>query len=363
MMFSTFTQKVLKALAPATLLVAGFASPAMAAGLCGLTTISGGTANVSYDPFGSGQTNITITNLVLSRVNGPGGQKTSALDFYIKGQTAALNGTTIVVNSATGSGTGTGFGANVFYGTNVTAPVPNTSGNTAVPGTFRWDFSGNNAQSDTLTVNMSITLPANLNLSASNNIPLDIEYACAGTGGGGPFTDTGTKTNAIVVNVTVLSALQASFVGTALDFGEIGTVTNATAASSNTGTGNYVRVQSSGVYTVELRSQNAFRLKHPTGSLANALERVAYKLKAFGTFYNNTSTPTLNGLAFTRTCARAGIGSSNEDRIYLQGTLEEGGSGKTPSLGGNYTDSLTVTITPQDISAVSANDCNAQGAL
>jgi hypothetical protein len=166
--------------------------------------------------------------------------------------------------------------------------------------------------------------------------------------------------NAISFPITVLSALQASFAGTALDFGEVGTVTLAQAPTTTTGTGNYIRVQSSGAYTVTLQSQNAFRLFHPSGG-GTALERIAYSLKFLGQTRNNVTHPATNAISFNQNCARAGVGAAFEDRLYLMATLDEAGQGKTPSLGGNYTDSLTVTITPQDILTTYPTDCNSSG--
>ncbi len=108
--------------------------------------------------------------------------------------------------------------------------------------------------------------------------------------------------------VTVLSALQASFAGTALDFGEVGDVTNVLAPTVNTGTSNYVRVQSSGAYQVTLASQNAFRLKHPTGSLAVPLERIGYSPEVSGADPQQRHAPAVTSTAFSQNCARAGVG-------------------------------------------------------
>ena len=146
-------------------------------------------------------------------------------------------------------------------------------------------------------------LPANLNLNASTSLAFDAIFACSTTGGGSPTQQTGQITNAVVFPITVLSALQASFVGTALDFGDVTDVTNAQAPTVNTGTGNYIRVQSSGAYTVSLTSGNGYRLKHPLGSLANANERVNYGLKFLGAVRNETDISPIN-----QSCARAEIG-------------------------------------------------------
>jgi len=342
----------------------GWGTSAQAA-TCGIT--GSATAQPAiYDPFNPQAFSSTTITLNLTRINGSGGQKTARVNFFLKGHDTTSDGTQIIPTSIVVVGSATGFGLNIFYNYNAAPPTLQPTASVTPSGAnrfFQIDFTGNNAASDTAQVTFTVNLPAQLNLNTQTSLPFDAVFSCTTTGGGAPTDQTGQITNAVVFPITILSALQASFVGTALDFGEIGTVTNALASGSNTGTGNYVRVQSSGVYTVELKSQNAFRLKHPTGSLANAPERIDYKLKAFGQFYDNASTPALNGVAFTKSCSRAGIGAANEDRIYLQGTLEEGGAGKTPSLGGNYSDILTVTITPQDIGASSPNDCNAQGAL
>lgn len=344
----------------------GWAAPVQAA-TCGITG-SATAQPATYDPFNPQPFASTTITLSMLRIDPPGanGGKTAIVNFYLKAHDTTADGTQIIPTAVAVQGNYAGLGLNIFYNFNAAAPVlqPTDSTNPTAGNRFmKIEFTGNNAASNPATVTFTVNLPANLNLNTSTNLPFDAIYSCTTTGGGGPTDQTGQITNAVTFPITVLSALQASFVGTALDFGEIGAITDAQAPTANTGTNNYVRVQSSGVYTVELRSQNAFRLKHPTGSLANASERVDYKLKAFGSFYDNTSTPTLNGVAFTKTCTRAGIGAANEDRIYLQGTLEQGGAGKTPSLGGNYSDTLTVTITPQDIGASSLNDCNAQGAL
>ena len=335
----------LLALSPAT---------AWAAGRCGLTTVSGGTATVNYDPFSPTAVSINITSLTLSRVNGPGGEKTSSINFYVTGQTPAQNGTTMSIVSATGSGSGTGFNQNIFYNFGSPGPSPLDNSSAPVPGIFRWVFSGNNAASDTFTVNMQINLPANLNLTAGNQLLFDIVYSCAGTGAGGPFSDTGTVSGAISANVKVLSALQASYAGTDLAFGEIGNVTNTQVTSSpasyRTAASNFIRVQSSGPYRVTLTSGNGYRMTYPTGNLATATQRVNYSLKFLGETRHESATT-----AITKTCSAAGVGSAFEDLLYLQATLREGGQGK--QVAPDYRDLLTVTIEPLVVPDPAVN-CN-----
>lgn len=327
------------------------AMPAMAhAGTCGLTTVSGGTASQTYDPFNPATSTIQLSNLVLSRVNGAGGEKTASLNFYIKGQSASQDGTSVVFNSATGSGTGTGYGQNLFFSFSSPGPTPLDNSSTPVAGIFRWNFNGNNAASDTFTVNATITLPANLNLSASSQLAFDIVYSCAGTGGGGPFTSTGTVPSAITANIVVPSALRATYAGTALDFGEIGQVATANAATAKTSATNYIRVQSTGPYSVSMTSNGNYLLTPGGTATSDPNQKVGWSLK----FLGQTRSPT-NTSAIALTCARANVSDAIEDHLALQGTLVEGGAGKAPSA--NYRDTLTVTITPLAASTSSFPDC------
>ncbi len=336
---------------------AGIALPstAMAAGQCGLTTVSGGTANLTYDPFSGTTTNLTITGLQLSRVNGGGGQKTANIEFYVKGNSAAQNGTILIPTSAVGSGSGGPTGSNIFFGTNQTPPILNINSGSPAPGVFRWAFTGNNAASDIFTLNINFQLPPNLNLIAGTTLPFDIVYSCNGTGGGGPFTDTGTVSNAIVVNITVLSGLQASYVGTNLDFGEIGNLTTATVTGApgtyTTPSTNYIRVASSGPYSVAMTSQNNYKLTFSGGNLGNPAQTVLYQALFLGQS-PTTASPTFN----TVTCVRAGTDAAL-GILPIRAKLLEGGVGKTPA--GLYNDILTVTVTPLLSGAPSQQTCPA----
>lgn len=327
-------------------------------GINGSATASAAT----YDPFNPAGLATTTVTLTLTRVNPSGGGKTAEVNFYLKSNSAATDGTIITPISGSGDANFSGFGLNVFYNYSATPPTLFPTATTVPSAANRFmkiEFTGNNAASDSVSVTFTVQLPANLNINASTVLPFDAYYTCRTTGGGGPTDQTGFLPNAVSFPITVLSALQATFAGTALDFGEIGTITNLQAPTITTGVNNYIRVQSSGAYQVTLQSANAFRLKHPTGSLANATERVAYQLKFLGVTKDNTTTPALNAIALTQNCARAGVGLVVEDRLYLLATLAEGGVGKTPSLTGNYSDTLTVTITPQAIGVIYPTDCNA----
>lgn len=330
----------------AALFVALIPLPALAAGKCGLTTVSGGTASSTYDPFNPSSSTINITGLILSRVNGAGGEKTSSLNFYVVGQSPNQNGSQMVVTSATGSGSGTGTGQNIFFNYNGPFPSPLDNSSSPVPGIFRWTFSGNNAASDLFTVNMTVTLPSNLNLPASTDLRFDIVYSCAGTGGGGPFTDTGTYSNAITASVTVESKLRASFAGglvgavPAVAFGEIG---NETTGGLKTPSNNYIRVQSTSPYKVNLTSKNKFYMTVEGNPTTDANQKVGYDLKFLGvTLAPGTASGIVN-----KQCDRAGVGDDVEDKLYIQARLAEGGAGKAPST--DYIDELSVSIEPLNI--------------
>jgi hypothetical protein len=357
-MFRISTLKAALLVLAATML--GWTSAAQAqTTTCGIVG-SASAAPTVYDPFNpTGLTTTTVT-VNLTRVNNSGGGDTRVVNFYLKANPSmgtALDGASIVPLSVSGSVLYEGIGLDIFYDFNQFPPtvLPTTLSPSGANQFMKINFTGNNTASNTAAVTFQVSLPANLNINASTVLAFDAFFGCNVQGGGSNgVQQSGSFPNAVSFPITVLSALQASFVGTALDFGEVGDVTNALATTRNTGTSNYIRVQSSGAYQVTLTSQNAYRLKHPTGSLAVPTQRINYSLKFLGATRSDTATSTIS-----QNCARAGIGAGNEDKLYLTATLVEGGAGKDPSLSGNYSDILTVTITPQDIGVTYPTDCTA----
>ena len=317
-----------------------------------------------YDPFnptGLAATNVTVN---LTRVNNSGGGDTRVVNFYLRANVgqlptpAALNGTTITPISVSGSVLYEGIGLDIFYDTTEASPavLPKELSPTAGNKFMKINFTGNNAASNTAAVTFAVTLPANLNINASTQLSFDAFFGCNVQGGQGNGNDQmGSFANAVSFPVIILSAVRASYVGTALDFGEIGTITDPVAPMINTGNANYIRVQSSGAYSVMLSSANAFRLKHPSGTLGTLVENVRYKLHFLGVDKDFVSTPGLGATAINQICARAGVPPSEADILPLVATLQEGGQGKTPSP--NYTDQLTVTVTPLIDTATSTNNC------
>jgi hypothetical protein len=323
-----------------------------------LVTAQSTPAVANYDPFNP--TALTINNLAISftRANGPGGAKPSTIDMYIKAQTSAANGTQLIPISVVGAGSATGLNQNIFYNTpgavpNITVPLPNTP----IAGVLRWDYSGNNAASDIFTVTFNVILPPNLDLNASTSLIFDIEYGCNGTGGGPPFSERATAPNAFTLSIHVLSALQASYVGANLDFGEVGDKTTpvvllAPATYSTPATGNNIRVASSGPYKVEMTSQNIYRLTFPGGNPATALQSLKYKALFLGQTVTN-ATPTFTAV----TCARAGVPAAEADFLPIRATLLEGGDGK--QLSPDYKDVITVTVSPLAVAAGPGVGCPA----
>jgi hypothetical protein len=315
----------------------GFATPAEAQGLiCGISGNSTA-ASVDYDPFNPTGLGTTSIQLTLKRVNNGGGGFTRLVRFYLKAQNTGADGTTIIPTALTGPANFDGLGLNIFY--NFGAGAPSLTGNpTGANRFFLVDFTGNNTQSDTVVVTFSVTLPPNLDLSASPNLSFDVYYACTAN----PNTaDTGIISNAVVFPIRVLSALQASYVGSALDFGEIGDKTTpvviaAPATYSTAATGNNIRVASSGPYTVAVASQNGYKLKFPASN-GTAAQTINYKAGFLGQTLS-PATPT-----FTSTlCQRATLAGQ---LLPIRATLLEGGDGKM--VAPDYKDVITVTITPQ----------------
>lgn len=338
--------------------VIGVAAAGVATGAQAQTTQCGivGYATAApavYDPFNPTGLQQTTVNLFLTRVNNSGGGDTRVVNFYLMAdpQTGTgADGTVIKATSVTGSVNVDGLGLDVFYDYN--EAKPNLQPITALPSSgnkfLKIDFTGNNAGSDTATAVFQVTLPPLANIEATQQLAFDAVFFCNIQGGqSNGATYAGSINDAIKFPVTVLSALRASYQGTALDFGEIGQVTNAQAPTKIL-SGNNVRVESSGAYSVEMKSDNNYKLKKP--GAATAGDEVGYKIR----FLGQDRTPTAY-TPITKTCARAGIGTAQY--LPIVATLVEGGAGKNPSP--TYSDYLTVTVTPLAYDTPTTTDCSA----
>ena len=334
----------------AVMLAATFATLAgtAQAATCGITGSASAQPAV-YDPFNP--TGLTATNVTLNltRVNTSGGGDTRIVNFYLKANSSigtALDGTSLVPTVVAGSVSSLGTGNNIFY--NFNAIPPTVSPTSLVPsGANRFlqiNFTGNNAGSDTAQVTFQVSLPANLNLNAIQNLSFDAFFGCNIQGGrDNGLEQSGTFGHAVTFPVVVLSALRTHYVGSALDFGEIGNVTTGSLVGTpqKTSPSNYVAVDSSGAYSVTLSSANGFKLKKP-GAVTSA-DEVKYSLRFLGLNRDSTTTPAAGAEAINRSCVRATLVTVG-NTLPIQATLQEGGSGKNPSP--TYADILTVTITP-----------------
>ncbi|MBB3860347.1 hypothetical protein GGQ88_001613 [Novosphingobium hassiacum] len=321
------------------------ASPVFAQS-CGINGTALAGSSVTYDPFSpSGLQSLDIP-LTLTRVNGTGGKKTQEA-YFILTKPAGSPAYTVQATVPNGS-----TFSNVLYDSNALPAQLPTISNIA-QGQISVQFGGA-SQPDSLTINIRVSVPANVNLSAGGTIDFGIRYVCKGTGGLSDVLTPVDRPSGISININVLSALRASFVGTALDFGELAQVTAAQASTVKTSASNYVRVQSSGPYTVSLAVEgtdtNPYTLTPNATATNDTLQRIGYSLKFLGQTRSPSSTSPI-----TQTCARAGVGDAVEDRLPLQGTLIDGGSNKTISP--NYSEFLVVTITPQVAGFNAPTDC------
>ena len=280
-----------------------------------------GTTSVSignYNPFTGSTFNQVPVTLRLTRYV-KGNDRTQEVNFYFVQPVGSPVGYGLRYNSN-----------NVLY----TLPATHSLSVTSPPsGTVFYDFGGN-GQPNTVSIPLLVTIPPGADLSAGEPIAFDIVYICNGRGALHDVTVKTTLASAITIKINVLSALQASYAGPALDFGEIGNLTDiASFAHSVTG---MVRVASTGPYTVTMESANGYRMTYPGGSLATAAQNIKYGARFLGQT-RDSSTTTFNTVA----CKRSGTGGQN---LPLTLTLREGGIAKTPAP--DYRDTLTVTITP-----------------
>ncbi len=319
---------------------------AQTCGVSGSTTV----APAIYDPFNPTGLAATSVTLTLTRINPLGGEKTGIVNFYLKSNSTAADGASIIPTSATGDANFEGFGNNVFYNFNASGPILQPTATThpsTVNRFFRADFTGNNSDSNTFTVTFTLQFPPNLNLSAQESLPFDAIFSCTTSGGGKPTDQVGVAPGALVFPVTVLSALRTYYAGTDLAFGEIGNIPPVPPSPIRTNSANHIVVQSSGAYSVELTSQNGFKMKKPGAATVD--DEIRYSLKFLGDTRGINDFTEIN-----HTCKTTG-GASVAEILPIQATLIDGGQGKNPSP--TYTDYLTVTIAPLAYAVIGIDDC------
>ncbi len=294
-------------------------SPARAVGsfcsVTGQTAVSIG----NYNPFsGTGFTNVPVT-LNLTRYRDGSGNKTRQVDFYISQPAGSPAGYSITYN-----------GSNVLY----TQPASHTlSLPPPASGTVFYNFGGN-GQPDTVSLPLTVTIPPGLDLTAGRPITFDIVYICTGSGALHDVTTPTTLPGAIAIQIDVLSALQASYSGPALSFGEISSVSDAQAPSHSV-TGQ-IRVASTGPFTVAMSATHNYVMTYPGGNTAVAAESIMFSMRLAGETVDHTN-HTFTAVA----CSAAGINGQN---LPITATLQEGGATKNASP--SYQEVLTVTLTP-----------------
>lgn len=334
-------------------LVGAFAATALASSaeaqtqispLCGVTGDATAPTTISYDPFSSSGLSQATIPLILRRNRG-----------LLTGRTDEVS-LVLVAPAGTPTLDITYQGFRVLYPEGSTAGRPraltSNDNGAGAAGEIRYEFGGIFATDLSAPLNLRVTVPPGTDLSAGEPINLDILYICSGLGGMLSVPVPVRLAGAVRLNVNTVSALQASYAGAALDFGEIGEATTQTVQASpdryTTTASNALRVRSSGPFQVQVRSQNNFRLTYPGGNLADANQTIGYRVRFLG--QDITSNASLG----TRTCARAGVAGAGAV-LPIRATLTEGGASKTPSP--SYVDTISITFSPV-VSASGAQSCS-----
>lgn len=310
--------------------------------VCGVSGDATAPATIAYDPFAaSGLSQVTVP-LILRR------------NRFLTARTGEVS-LVLVAPTGTPPIEITYQGYRVLYTEGSTAGRPraleSVDRGAGAAGEIRYQFGNAFATDLSSPLNLRVTVPPGTDLTASEPIYLDLLYICSGEGGLLSLPFPTRLSRAVRLDINVVSALQAYYAGSALDFGEIGDLTTqavlATPATYTTSAANALRVRSSGPYEVTVRSQNDFRLTFPGGNLANSAQTIRYGIRFLGRDL------TSNASFGTVTCARAGVGGAGSS-LPVRATLLEGGSGKAPSP--NYADTVSITFTPV-VTAASAQTC------
>lgn len=311
--------------------------------VCGVTGYATAPTTVTYDPFSPGGLSQATIPLILQRNRTTQGGRTSEVSLVL---VAPAGSPPLQIT---------------YQGQSVLYPEGNTAGRpraltskdngAGAAGEIRYTFGGSSASDLSTPLNLRVSVPPGTDLSAGESIYFDILYICSGAGGMQSVPSPVRESRAVRVNVNTVSALQAYYAGSTLDFGEIGGVTTAQVLANPAGfttpSTNSLRVRSSGPFEVRVRSDNDFRLTFPGGNLGNSSETIRYSVRFLGQDIGS------NASFGSKTCARAGVAGAS-GVLPIRAKLTEGGANKTPSP--NYADTVTITFTPI-VMASGAQNC------
>lgn len=323
-------------------------------------TIGGG--GVYIDPFlGAGTT--VSGSLTLNRIAAAsGGGKTQDYAFYLVpnvtlpgGSHVYYNGVDILNPNPSGTPTSlpppSGSSLNLSGGT-----IEAYSGSTP-SGYLVVGFSGASQPDTQIVNNIQFTLGTLGGLDAgSTTVYFQVYYVCKATGGYTAVTSPKAgDPHAITLTVNTLSALQASYQGTALDFGDITNAPANTTTVTGSGAGSGIRFASNAPVGVTLASSNGNSFLLTPGDVASSAgssNAVKYRVSFLGNTAGYTSGVKTN-YPNNIICPKVGISG-----IYLPitATLDEGGAGKVASS--NYLNNLTITFTPEAAATGVSGTCN-----
>lgn len=305
---------------------------------CGVTGDATAPVSITYDPFSPRGLSEATIPLILQRTRNLVGGRTNNVSLIL---TAPADTPPLTI---------TYRGQNVLYREGATAGRPRGLGGHS-PGEIRFQFGGLFSTDLSSPLDLRVSVPPGTDLSAGEPVYLDMIYICDADGAMLPILLPTRLSRAVRLDVNVVSALQAYYAGSALDFGEIGDITTQQVQADpdryTTAATNSLRVRSSGPFQVQVRSQNDFRLTYPGGNTGIPAQTIRYTVRFLGQDIAS------NGAFGSRICERAGVGGAG-GMLPIQARLTEGGAGKTPSP--NYADRVTVTFTPI-VTASAAQTC------
>lgn len=294
------------------------------ANICGTDVqVTGGVTAGNYDPFSPTPVTFSGVTLTFTRNVGGAGAKTQTMAFYMRQAAGSPSGNQVIWPDTS---------QNILFTAGGPVPTFNNPNSPSQPpgvAVVNW---GGAAQPHVITKTVQVTIDPNYDPVAQPTIDFDLVYICKGTGGFQDVSSPVTLAGVIHISINVLSGLQASYAGPALDFGDLSEVTSGGAVEQG-----LFHVRSSGAFNITLTSGNHFLMTYPSGPSTPGAGTIGYAL----TFVGQTRQYG-NEIFSIPTCHRAGTNAVQY--IPIIATLLEGGLGKTPSP--TYVDTLTVTFSP-----------------